>query len=380
VQSLATKSTRVLNSSYGIQEPNWGSISTQLPNTTKPISRMKDEDRTVYKVVINAEGQYSIWPADRENALGWNDVGKVGLMEECLAYIAEVWVERPRSVREAQAETDSHIRSGNESDTLSRTDSDNQSRRSVYDPEPDEYQEKEPAPRYGTSKAYLGELRLFSATTAPWQWAFCNGQALPISEHQQLFELLGTRYGGDGTTTFALPDLRGRTPMHQGRGHSIGEAGSVCFSGRGTDKSRETDSSTAIGYLGVNYMISLSGVFPKREREGYGSGVDPFVAEGRIFAFEFPPSGWAACDGKLLHIATNTALFSLIRTSYGGDGRINFALPDLRGLIPLHSPDQRGRLLGNEGISSQSSTGLEGSINFLVVNFCIALEGMFPAK
>jgi MbtH protein len=60
-----------------------------------------DEDRTIYKVVVNSEDQYSIWPADRENALGWNDAGKTGTKAECLAYIKEVWTDmRPRSLRE----------------------------------------------------------------------------------------------------------------------------------------------------------------------------------------------------------------------------------------------------------------------------------------
>ena len=64
----------------------------------------EDEDTTVYNVVINQEEQYSIWPADRSNPLGWNDVGKSGPKAECLAYIKEVWTDmRPRSLREAMA-------------------------------------------------------------------------------------------------------------------------------------------------------------------------------------------------------------------------------------------------------------------------------------
>jgi MbtH protein len=71
-----------------------------------PISQ--DEDKTIYKVVVNHEEQYSIWPADRENPLGWNDVGKTGTRQECMAYITEVWTDmRPRSLREAmEAQTD----------------------------------------------------------------------------------------------------------------------------------------------------------------------------------------------------------------------------------------------------------------------------------
>jgi microcystin-dependent protein len=63
---------------------------------------------------------------------------------------------------------------------------------------------------------------------------------------------------------------------------------------------------------------------------------DPFVAEIRIYPFNFAPTGWAFCDGQILPISQNTALFSLLGTTYGGDGRSNFALPDLQGNAPLH--------------------------------------------
>ena len=64
--------------------------------------------------------------------------------------------------------------------------------------------------------------------------------------------------------------------------------------------------------------------------------MDPFVAEIRIFPFNFAPKGWAFCDGQLLPISQNTALFSLLGTTYGGDGKSNFALPDLQGSVPVH--------------------------------------------
>jgi microcystin-dependent protein len=63
---------------------------------------------------------------------------------------------------------------------------------------------------------------------------------------------------------------------------------------------------------------------------------DPFVAEIRIFAFNFAPKGWAWCDGQLLPLSQNTALFSLLGTTYGGDGKSNFALPDMQGSVPMH--------------------------------------------
>lgn len=68
------------------------------------------------------------------------------------------------------------------------------------------------------AEPYLGEIKLFPFAFAPKGWALCEGQILPISQNQALFALLGTTYGGNGTTNFALPDLRGRVPMHSGNG------------------------------------------------------------------------------------------------------------------------------------------------------------------
>jgi microcystin-dependent protein len=68
---------------------------------------------------------------------------------------------------------------------------------------------------------FIGEIRMFAFSFAPQGWALCNGQLLPIAQNQALFSLLGTAYGGDGTTTFALPDLRSRVPVHQGQGPGL---------------------------------------------------------------------------------------------------------------------------------------------------------------
>ncbi|HEX2684206.1 MAG TPA: tail fiber protein [Ferruginibacter sp.] len=72
---------------------------------------------------------------------------------------------------------------------------------------------------------FLSEIRIFSFNFAPQGWAMCNGQLLPINQNQALFSLLGTTYGGNGQTNFALPDLRGRVPMHEGAGFSLGQRG-----------------------------------------------------------------------------------------------------------------------------------------------------------
>jgi microcystin-dependent protein len=75
------------------------------------------------------------------------------------------------------------------------------------------------------SEPFLGQLSIVSFDFPPKGWAFCNGQFLPINQNQALFSLLGTTYGGNGQTTFALPDLRGRAPMHMGSGFTQGQAG-----------------------------------------------------------------------------------------------------------------------------------------------------------
>src|SRR5579863_6141851 len=103
--------------------------------------------------------------------------------------------------------------------------------------------------------------------------------------------------------------------------------------------------------------------------------MDPFVAEIRIFPFNFAPKGWAMCDGQILPLSQNTALFSLLGTTYGGDGKSNFALPNMQGNAPMQSGQGGGlslRDLGETGgaqavtllqteIPSHSHTALAGS-------------------
>jgi len=75
------------------------------------------------------------------------------------------------------------------------------------------------------AQPYVGEIRMFAGNFQPAGWMFCEGQLLPISENETLFQLIGTTYGGDGQSTFALPDLRGRIPIHQGNGFILAETG-----------------------------------------------------------------------------------------------------------------------------------------------------------
>lgn len=83
---------------------------------------------------------------------------------------------------------------------------------------------------------------------------------------------------------------------------------------------------------------------------------DPFMGEIRIMSFDFPPKGWSLCDGRLLPISQNQALFSLLGTTYGGDGRVNFGLPDLRSRVPIHMGS--GHTLGERAGEQASTLGL----------------------
>lgn len=75
------------------------------------------------------------------------------------------------------------------------------------------------------AQPYVGEIRMFAGNFAPAGWMFCGGQLLPISENETLFQLIGTTYGGDGQSTFALPNLQSRIPIHQGNGFALAESG-----------------------------------------------------------------------------------------------------------------------------------------------------------
>jgi microcystin-dependent protein len=77
------------------------------------------------------------------------------------------------------------------------------------------------------AQPYVGEIRIFAGNFAPSGWMFCEGQLLPISQNETLFQLIGTTYGGDGQSTFGLPDLRGRVPIHQGNGFILAQTGGV---------------------------------------------------------------------------------------------------------------------------------------------------------
>ncbi|HPE96510.1 MAG: tail fiber protein [Chitinophagales bacterium] len=105
--------------------------------------------------------------------------------------------------------------------------------------------------------AMLGEVRLFAGSFAPRGWAFCDGQILNISEYSALFSIIGTYYGGDGRTTFALPDLRGAVPV----GVGLSNGANTLDVGESVKLGRDAN---GVKGLGMHYIICTSGIFPSR--------------------------------------------------------------------------------------------------------------------
>ena len=99
------------------------------------------------------------------------------------------------------------------------------------------------------SNPYIGEIRMFAGSFAPAGWAMCQGQLMPISENDALFTLIGTTYGGDGQSTFGLPDLQGRVPIHQGQGGGL--------SGRILGERSGSESVTLLSHLLGLYGVTL---------------------------------------------------------------------------------------------------------------------------
>lgn len=106
---------------------------------------------------------------------------------------------------------------------------------------------------------FIGEIRLVGFNFAPKGWAICNGQLLPIAQYQALFSLLGTTYGGDGRTTFGLPDFRARAAI------GIGPSGALAGYDMGETVGLADGSGNQAGLLSANYIIALQGIYPSRQ-------------------------------------------------------------------------------------------------------------------
>ncbi|MBV8411455.1 MAG: tail fiber protein, partial [Alphaproteobacteria bacterium] len=184
----------------------------------------------------------------------------------------------------------------------------------------------------------IGVVSAFLGNFAPGGEMLCQGQLLQISQFSALFDLIGTTYGGDGINTFALPDLRGRDIVGSGNGFTAGGrigTPSVTLLPPNLPSGGAPSGATPINNeqpgLVLNYYIAVQGIFPSSPVNGANPN-EPYL--GQIFATAETlnsPQGALPCDGRLLPVSLNQALFSLLGTTYGGDGISTFALPDLRG-------------------------------------------------
>src|SRR5262245_14582414 len=191
------------------------------------------------------------------------------------------------------------------------------------------------------SRDMLGQVMPFAGNFVPTDYLPADGRLLQIADQQTqaLFALIGTTYGGDGMTTFALPDLRGRTII----GASSAPLGPILGETIGSPTVRLANPPAPNGFgnvvqpfdnrepsLALNYLIAINGIFPIKNSSIVINLDTPFLGEVKPFAGNFAPSGWALANGQLLPINQNQALFSLLGTKFGGDGAVTFALPDLR--------------------------------------------------
>ena len=220
-----------------------------------------------------------------------------------------------------------------------------------------------PSPDGGTGgNGFMGEIVPFAGTFVPGGFMEAAGQTLQIADHEALFQLIGTTYGGDGMTTFQLPDLRGRTivgassqlPIGATTGQTlsfVSNANLPVSAGGGGQPIDNHEPS-----LALTYLISLTGIFPSSS----SGGVDPtqqYLGEVVAFAGGFAPKGWALAQGQILSISQNTALFSLLGTQYGGNGQTTFALPDLRDRTAIGTGDTAsvGEVLGTNNLMLTSA-------------------------
>jgi microcystin-dependent protein len=165
------------------------------------------------------------------------------------------------------------------------------------------------------AEPFLSEVRIMSFVFAPKGWALCNGQLLPINQNQALFSLLGTTFGGDGRVNFALPDLRGRTPIHVGSGHTLGERGG------------ESAHTLSIAELPQHtHVLNCS-----------TTAGDAFVPTSNLLAL---------VQGVDAYEPGNSGLVAMKASSIGNTG------------------------------GSQAHLNMQP---FLTLNFCIALQGIFPS-
>jgi microcystin-dependent protein len=148
------------------------------------------------------------------------------------------------------------------------------------------------------SEPFIGEIRMFASSFAPAGWAFCDGSLLPISENDALFNLIGTTYGGDGQETFALPDLRGRVPIHMGQGQGISQSYQIGETG-GVESVTVTTQQVPSHTHALLASTSVANSNTPQATLLAQADVDMYVAESADISFD--PASIAAAGGSQPH-------------------------------------------------------------------------------
>jgi microcystin-dependent protein len=169
------------------------------------------------------------------------------------------------------------------------------------------------------AEPFLSEIRMMSFSFAPKGWALSNGQLLPINQNQALFSLLGTTFGGDGRTTFSLPNLQGRTPIHMGNGHTLGESAGT-----------QTQTLVTGQIPAHNHVVTAISTA--------NTGTNVVNPSGQFLATSTPATLYNSSGANFTPLAANTV------ANVGG---------------------------------SQAHQNMQP---FLTINFCIALQGIFPSQ
>jgi microcystin-dependent protein len=261
---------------------------------------------------------------------------------------------------------------------------------------------------------WLGEIRMFASEHLPPGWVPCDGQTLPIAEHRDLFDLMGTAFGGDGSTTFGMPDFRGRVPVQAGEEHAFATSGGsekvpladehlpahthvlrgstdaathqsiargvpATSAGTGTTSAYAPDvvwrgiDPSSISESGrgephenmarfscLNFAVCTVGTWPTQDPPDPPPPPpidDAYVGEVRMWALNFPPRGWMHCNGEALRVQDYSGLFRVLRFNFGGRAD-RFNLPLIDGAVPIHAGQGAGltaRTVGQQAGANEAT-------------------------
>jgi microcystin-dependent protein len=208
----------------------------------------------------------------------------------------------------------------------------------------------------------VGEIRMVAFDFAPPGFVHCDGRMLDPRRERTLFEAIGTQYGGDGRTTFAVPDLRDRAPVHHGNGMARAATGSIAMD-------RRPANATYGGSVNINFLMTVN-------NPQWG---EPYIGEIRLFGGTAYGRGYERCDGRHFQAMSNTALYSLIGDKFMDGGQHNpniFRIPMLTGHAVVHAPADRGKVRGNGDYRKDAAKKTHLAMNYYIC----AQYGMYPQR